>query len=253
MKTTEQYKQDLKNKNIQIECLEEYKGNKSKILHRCLKHNIEWMIRPNNVLNGQGCKLCGSEKIHDKLVKSQSVYIKDLHDMHPEIEFIGDYITTDTPALHRCKICNYSWKVRPSTLLRKDIISGCPNCSATLMERSIQYFLQEHNIDYVFQKSFADCKYKKQLSFDFYLPTYHMCIEADGEQHYMPICFNGISKKQANKKLIEQNKKDNIKNEYCRDNKIKLLRIPYWDFDNIENILKNELLGGDEYVGECHS
>lgn len=34
---------------------------------------------------------------------------------------------------------------------------------------------------------------------------------------------------------------DAIKNKYCEDNNIKLLRIPYWDFDNIEEILKKEL------------
>ena len=35
--------------------------------------------------------------------------------------------------------------------------------------------------------------------------------------------------------------KDNIKTQYCKDNNIKLIRIPYWDFDNIEEILKKEL------------
>ena len=34
---------------------------------------------------------------------------------------------------------------------------------------------------------------------------------------------------------------DNIKNQYCKDNNIKLVRIPYWEFDNIENILEKEL------------
>lgn len=37
---------------------------------------------------------------------------------------------------------------------------------------------------------------------------------------------------------------DNIKRDYCKINKIKLLEIPYWEFDNIENIL-SKYLGGD--------
>ena len=28
-----------------------------------------------------------------------------------------------------------------------------------------------------------------------------------------------------------------MKNEYCKLNEIKLLRIPYWECDNIENII----------------
>ena len=31
--------------------------------------------------------------------------------------------------------------------------------------------------------------------------------------------------------------KDSIKTEFCRTHKIKLIRIPYWEFDNIEYIL----------------
>ena len=36
--------------------------------------------------------------------------------------------------------------------------------------------------------------------------------------------------------------RDNIKTKYCEDNHIKLIRIPYWDFDNIEQILTKELI-----------
>lgn len=42
-------------------------------------------------------------------------------------------------------------------------------------------------------------------------------------------------------KLIETRKRDNIKNKYCEENNIKLIRIPYTEFDNIENILNKEL------------
>jgi len=31
---------------------------------------------------------------------------------------------------------------------------------------------------------------------------------------------------------------DSIKTQYCVDNNIKLIRIPYWKFKNIPNILK---------------
>lgn len=32
-----------------------------------------------------------------------------------------------------------------------------------------------------------------------------------------------------------------VKNKFCKDNNIKLIRIPYWEYDNIEKILIKEL------------
>ena len=64
-----------------------------------------------------------------------------------------------------------------------------------------------------------------------------LLIEYDGIQHYEAVeIFGGIP---AFKK---RQKRDQIKNQYCKDNNIKLIRIPYWDYDNIETILEKELL-----------
>ena len=35
---------------------------------------------------------------------------------------------------------------------------------------------------------------------------------------------------------------DSIKREYAKKHNIELLEIPYWDFDNIEQILESRLL-----------
>ena len=68
-----------------------------------------------------------------------------------------------------------------------------------------------------------------------------MCVEYDGIGHFEPINFNGINDKRANEGFKKQKLHDQIKDKYCLDNNIKLIRIPYWEFDNIENILKQEL------------
>ena len=75
------------------------------------------------------------------------------------------------------------------------------------------------------------------MPFDFYLPAYNLCIEFDGEQHFKSIKHFG-----GEKRLSIQKIKDNIKTEYCKNNNIKLLRIPYYDFNNIEKILEKILL-----------
>ena len=73
------------------------------------------------------------------------------------------------------------------------------------------------------------------LPFDFYLHDYNVCIEYDGIQHFKPIEYFGgeeaFQKRQLN---------DKIKTEYCIDNHITLIRLPYTlSEDEIKNIVLN--------------
>ena len=79
---------------------------------------------------------------------------------------------------------------------------------------------------------FNDCRNKNPLPFDFYLPEYKTCIEFDGRQH-----FESIEHWEGDNGLLKIKKNDSIKNEYCKDNDIKLIRIPYYEIDNIEDKL----------------
>ena len=74
------------------------------------------------------------------------------------------------------------------------------------------------------------------MPFDFYLPDYNTCIEYDGELHYKAVDYFGGDDALGNTKC-----RDEIKTQYCKENNIKLIRIPYWEFDNIEEILNREL------------
>ena len=42
-------------------------------------------------------------------------------------------------------------------------------------------------------------------------------------------------------KVVAQQKRDQIKNAYCEENNIMLIRIPYTEYQNIENILNKYL------------
>ena len=92
------------------------------------------------------------------------------------------------------------------------------------------------------QKVFDDCVYKSKLRFDFYLNRYNVIIEYDGIQHFEAVDFAGRGKSWANEqyKLIKQ--KDKIKNSYCLCRGIRLIRIPYYNYNNIEQILTSNLL-----------
>ena len=92
-------------------------------------------------------------------------------------------------------------------------------------------------MEYIEQYKFKDCVYIDKLVFDFYIPSLNICIEYDGEGHYKPFRFSK-DKKAMQKKLEETQIRDKIKDKYCKENNIKLIRIPYFEFDNIDEILK---------------
>lgn len=115
--------------------------------------------------------------------------------------------------------------------------SWCPRCRESKGERQIAQFLDKHNIQYLREHKFADCLNIRPLPFDFYIPVLTMCIEFDGEQH-----FDTPRKRWKKFKLAEVIKRDNIKTEYCKNNNINLLRIPYTEIENIDAILSKEVI-----------
>lgn len=98
---------------------------------------------------------------------------------------------------------------------------GCVDISYG--ESIVKEYLDELKISYEREYTFNDCRNILCLPFDFYLPDYNTCIEYDGMQHYKPIEYFG-----GNKQLKKQQIRDKIKNEYCKNNNITLLRLPYY-------------------------
>lgn len=80
-----------------------------------------------------------------------------------------------------------------------------------------------------------------RYKYDFYLPDYNCCIEYDGEQHYRPSRYCGANVEKNQELFKKTQEHDMIKNEYCKNNNIDLLRIPYWETKNIETIISNHL------------
>lgn len=124
--------------------------------------------------------------------------------------------------------CGREYECTPSSILYSSNPSvRCPRCAGTISsyELKVISFLEKKRIKYLRQYRFNDCKLFKLLPFDFYLPDYNICIEVDGEQHFK-------QKMQSQDEFELTQERDKIKNEYCRKNNIKLIRIPYWDMHN---------------------
>lgn len=114
--------------------------------------------------------------------------------------------------------------------------NGCSICNSSKGELIIKKYLDKYKINYIQQYCFNDCKYIRLLPFDFYLPDYNICIEYDGEQHFKAIDYFG-----GEENFVKVRNHDGIKTNFCKQNDIRLIRIPYYEKGNIENILNKEL------------
>jgi hypothetical protein len=218
----------------------QYNGINNDVRIGCPIHG-EFEQTPNHHLDGSGCSFCGrlSQAEHKKLTiqqfidQSREVHgkkydysISDYNKMSDPVKIIcpkhGDFI--QTPAAH----------VRGQ---------GCPICSESTGEKLVSKILDINEINYLKQHKFLDCTNQKEgrgcrkLPFDFYLPEFNLCVEFDGQQHFMPLdVFGGEERFNYQKKL------DKIKDEYCKKNGIKLIRIPYtMNKEEIEPYILKEL------------
>lgn len=114
-------------------------------------------------------------------------------------------------------------------------------CIKSKGENRIATFLRQNNIIFEREKTFDTCKDKQLLKFDFYIPEKNLLIEYDGEQHFKLSRFGNKNIEEAEEMLKIQQIRDQIKNNWCNQNNIPLLRISYKDFENIEEILGGQL------------
>lgn len=109
----------------------------------------------------------------------------------------------------------------PSNTLLANRVSSC-GCENSKGEFLIRQILLENNIPFETQKTFETCRLKSgyKAKFDFYVNGY--CIEFDGKQHFQPVSFFG-----GEEQFQIQQERDTYKNQWCKDNNVSLIRIPY--------------------------
>lgn len=223
-----------KSHNGNIVMMEKYVRNTDRMLFHCNVCGNEWRTTPSDTLRGKhGCPKCAGKQEY-----TEDEIIKKIHDAsNGDIEVIGNPKGVRNYVEVHCKKCGHTWEALPTHLFRG---VGCPICSPTSKGEDTAYeWLKEHfNGDFISYKKFDDLTGTGGglLSYDFYIPSKNMCIEMQGRQHYEPVSrFGGEPQFQT------QQEHDRRKRQYCIDNGITLLEIPYTDYDNIEKILEKEL------------
>lgn len=121
-----------------------------------------------------------------------------------------------------CKIDNCELRVDKEGYCTKHHPDYVPLNNISKGAKAVLDYLLDIKVQFICEKRFNDCRYKNTLPFDFYLPQHNLLIEYDGRQHFEPIKhFGGL------KSFKLRQKRDAIKNQYAKDNNIKLLRIPH--------------------------
>lgn len=235
----EEVLREIHSANPFLELLEPYQGRTKRIKMRCTLHDVISRKTPYEAISGKGCLQCGLEKLAQQAKLPEDIFVTRLTNKFPHILLTSGYDGVTNLAEFHCKKCNSDFVDYADYVERR----GCAVCDSTSMERKIAEILTKHDIIYKPQFSFDDCKDKRRLPFDFYLPDYHVLIEYDGQQHYRPVNFGGISDEKAFANFKTTQRHDAIKTAYCAFNNIPLLRIPYWESENIEQILLDYIKG----------
>ena len=111
-----------------IEVLEEYKGSHIPISvnNKTCEHPA-WKARPETLLKGIGCPLCGRQTAAKSRTRTTEEFIIQLQDISPQINVIGEYTKVTDRISVQCKECGKEWSPLAYSLLSG---KGCPHCSA---------------------------------------------------------------------------------------------------------------------------
>ncbi|WP_427110886.1 hypothetical protein [Lysinibacillus xylanilyticus] len=210
-----------------------------------IRHNLcgeKFHMRPNSFLTGQRCPKCAKETGRLQLAglnatrrKSQDVFTQELLlARRGEFVLLGQYEGTSIEHTFKHTYCGGTFRALPSRILTG---SKCSVCQENISkgEFKIREWLEKKGIRYDAQYNVKYSESKRALRLDFYVQG--VAIEFDGEYHYVAKSHAG-----GEEGLRAQQRRDAIKTQYCADNGIPLIRIPYWDFDNIDAILTKKLL-----------
>ena len=216
----------------------EYKGATGQSKCYCNKHN-RYFYKCYYALShnkNSGCELCYAENLRENQGMGIEEFKNRLHEVHPELMVIGEYINNCTPIKLYCTIHDYTFFINPVDALKR--ISCCDKSRVNYKEEYVCSFIEDtYGFSITRQMKFDGCKDKKVLPFDIYLNDYNTLIEFQGEQHYRPVRFGDESFEEAKEKFEYTKKHDEIKKKYCIDNNIPLIEIPYWKFDDLEYYL----------------
>ena len=232
--------------------LTDYQGAQNKVKIICPKHKQEWKdstgneyfeMTANHHLSGRGCKF-------DYLEKKKKYSDEDIANVAKKYKTAVEFINKDFPM--------FNASTKRGREFYDKISSHFVPMKESYGEKLVAQVLVDMGLipeDCIIQrtcdnreKTFEDCTNKKEgkscrrLRFDFYLPEQNTLIEYDGEQHF-------VERGKFGEKFESLKRNEAIKDEYCKDNNIKLIRIHHKLAENeIQSKLTDALNSSEQKI-----
>jgi hypothetical protein len=221
-------------------------GSAKKVWWKCQRCGHEWMAKVRDRTNKkEKCPHCRQiyhikgnnvQKFNPEIIKS--------FDIEKNIDINPKYLPPYSRKKYwwKCSKCHKSFYCTVAQMT----VTGCQkcNCKKSKGQLRMENYLESISVRYKNEYKFNDCRDIRPLPFDICIKKKGhvvLLIEYDGEGHYRPIDWKGAGNEYALKRFVDYRKKDKIKNYYCIKKYIPLLRIPYWEFNDIEKIIKLSL------------
>ena len=200
---------------------------KTYLICECNKGH-EFKIERSHFKERKRCPICSNQKLSFDYVKS-SIEKEGYELLSKTYKNVFTPLKLKCDKGHECEINFHDF------LTYNKRCGKCKKTILSLGEEEICKELDLLNVKYKRQVVFELCKDKNYLPFDIQVEYNDsiILIEYDGVQHFKSIEHFG-----GEERLKITQKHDQIKNDFCIRNNIKLIRIPYWEFKNIKTIIR---------------
>jgi len=197
-----------------------YTRNRDKLEVLHVACGRSWMVNFNRFVDcGDRCPRCNVKSPNVQLTSAE--YRKRVEDQRgDEYVVLEDYVTIDTKILHRHRTCGHEWRITPNNFFGNK--QTCPVCVRKRTQsrgaEMVEKILKDLVLKYEVEKTMPGMRRRRLLRFDFYLPELNAAIEYDYD-HSRP-----FSEYDEHKVQVVQ-ERDSIKDAYCLEHGIPLLRI----------------------------
>lgn len=131
VKTTSQFKKELKEIHPNLRLLEEYVGVKVKVWFKCVGCKAEIFATPDNIKQSTGCTACAAKArgYARKKRKTNEQFLEEINALDEiRVTPLEPYVMSTQKMAVRCVECAHEWGMKPDNLLRGQ---GCPKCRDT--------------------------------------------------------------------------------------------------------------------------
>jgi very-short-patch-repair endonuclease len=208
-------------KNTDITPTKVTMGSVTRVWWKCKKGH-SWKASINHRVHGIGCPICSNKQVlsgyndlatTDPILAKQWNYSKNIGVTPKDV--------TRGMTKNVWWVCEKGHEWRTTINRRTANHTGCPYCSGSKTERLVYSYLKELKISFIAEKKFEQDSKVKGFPFDIWIASKRLIIEPDGLQHFKEECFP------IGTTFDKYRQHDNIKNEFCLEHRISILRIPY--------------------------